>query len=423
MTKFLVRLLVTTVISYCAGLCYAKTPCRQLSSLDRINAPQYTTRSFNLKEIALLLQEPQSVLWERKLTGNDKLWQRYRALTVTNNGEVLIALTKNNPPTPQNSQSSQLVLWRLRANGEIINETTIVPPTAPDKNAALADFQPDIFGLTALENGEVVLIVEFSPRTPLFVKVDKAGKQVLTKEIVARTRYIWTNKLLPTTDGNLLLIGHESLDALVIKIDGSGKTLWEKKDDRGAMDFFVDGIPLDKGSFVLIGNTGRYDVLRRGDSRVWLSIYEANGTKRTEKFFAGRFGNVARSSKGTYALIYDKEISSNQSIVVKSLNPALEVLWESQIVTTAGSYSDFKILPLPTDGFVVAGDKNGHPYAARIRADGTKAWAFARDNLNKSMDIGLAISDGEIIIVSSIYAVEDTKSLRQIVWATKLTAS
>src|SRR5688572_31060814 len=55
----------------------------------------------------------------------------------------------------------------------------------------------------------------------------------------------------------------------------------------------------------------------------------------------------------------------------KSLNPALEVLWESQIVTTAGSYSDFKILPLPTDGFVVAGDKNGHPYAARIRADGT----------------------------------------------------
>src|SRR5688572_33006799 len=98
MTKFLVRLLVTTVISYCAGLCYAKTPCRQLSSLDRINAPQYTTRSFNLKEIALLLQEPQSVLWERKLTGNDKLWQRYRALTVTNNGEVLIALTKNNPP-------------------------------------------------------------------------------------------------------------------------------------------------------------------------------------------------------------------------------------------------------------------------------------------------------------------------------------
>src|SRR5688572_7159982 len=107
----------------------------------------------------------------------------------------------------------------------------------------------------------------------------------------------------------------------------------------------------------------------------------------------------------------------------KSLNPALEVLWESQIVTTAGSYSDFKILPLPTDGFVVAGDKNGHPYAARIRADGTKAWAFARDNLNKSMDIGLAISDGEIIIVSSIYAVEETKSLRQIVWATKLTAS
>lgn len=346
-----------------------------------------------------LSEESFRVVWDKRY-GDERLWNEYRAMALGKNGETLIAASARNAPDASDSNVNRLLLWKIDQKGEITSETEIRKPQGSGKSSASAAIKD----LAVLENGDTLLIVDFEGAHPSIVRVDRTGKQSLTKNITGPDRQISLFKMVPTSDGKFLLLGHESLDAFAMEIDATGNILWERKVDRGKMDLFVDGIATPEGGFILVGNSGQYDILRGGPSDVWVSRYDANGREKAEVSFQGRYGRVARSQDGGYGVVYDKGTSDGQDIRLRLLDPELKELWESPLLTVTPGFLDFKIAAVPGGGFIVAGAKGGKPYVIRVDAKGESLGTFQSD-ANMSIEVGsygLIQKGGEILVCSSI---------------------
>ena len=269
-----------------------------------------------------------------------------------------------------NQSTNRLLLWRVDAAGRMIGETELTNPAATSRTNTAA-----IRDVISVEKGNALLLVDFEAGRPFLVSVDGLGKQTSEKEILPGKR-VTLLRILQASKGRLLLIGHESFNALYTAIDASGKPVWEKRDDRGKMDLFVDGLSLGDAGFILVGNTGQYDSLRSGPSTVWVGRYDSEGNLKTETAFPGRYGRIAKASRAGYAVVYDKSATSDVEIELKAFSEELKPLWTAQILKAGPNFADFRVTALPSAGFVVAGSKDGRPFITIVDALGQPTQTF-----------------------------------------------
>jgi hypothetical protein len=364
---------------------------------------------------------PLHVVWE-KTYGSDRLSTEFRAIAAAGNGEALVGVSERDTLDAATAKATRLLLWRIDSTGRLAGETEIKPPASfKSTNTAV------IRDVIALAAGEAMLLVDFEAGHPSLVRVDAMGKQVATREVAEASRALTLFKIVPGTGGNFLLIGHESLDALAIQLDATIKATWEKKQNRGRMDFLVDGLPASNNGYVLVGNSGQYDPLRVGPSIVWVAQYDAYGVPKSEITFPGRYGRIARARDGGYVIVYDRSASNAQEIQIKALSADLKELSETPLVSPGASFSDYKISATPAGGFVVAGGKDGKPYVATMDA-GARLLGTLADSAGQtpgpSVDIGsygLAYdSPASIFVGSSNIEVRDKSNIRQKVRIRKL---
>lgn len=348
---------------------------------------------------------PLTVALERRYA-SELFWYQYKAAAVTTNSDVLIAVTARSSPYAQTSTSSHLWLWRIDRNGEKTAQTEIKNPFTTGENHG-SNVEIGIQSLVALDSGEALLIVEFDPARPSFVKIDKNGNQVITKRLVGPSRQLSLSKMIPAPEGQYLLLGHESLDALALRIDSMGNILWEKKDDRGRIDLFVDGIPTADGGFLLVGNSGTYDANGAGPSIVWVGKYDGSGELRKEIVLKGRYGSVTRADASGYAMVYDKSSASSQDVWVQNLDLDLKLRWESQVLAVDSGSSTFKIAAVQDSRLIVSGAKYGRPYVVNMDAAGNILQTFYGEKMTISVTYDLVPSKNGFLIFSSIYSYDD----------------
>jgi hypothetical protein len=355
---------------------------------------------------------PGPVVWD-KAYGSESLWTEFRAITAAPKRGVLVGVSQRNALDAPTATANRLFLWRIDPAGRLASEVeirkSVSSATAGSTTAAIRD-------LTELEKDETLLLVDFEGGRPSIVRVDGAGKQTLTKEVARPGRALTLFKIVPA-GAKFLLIGHEAFDALLMEVDGAGNLLWEKKFDRGKMEFFVDGMASGDDGFVLVGNSGQYDALRAGPSIVWVGRYDAGGALKAEVTFAGRYGRIAPARDGGVAVVYDRSATNDQEIHVKGLGADLKEAWDTPVVSATASFSDFKIAATPVGGFVIAGGKGGRPYAATVDAAGRVSTKFEGAAAPASLDVGsygLASDQaGAFYLASSHVEAGDKATVRQ----------
>ena len=307
----------------------------------------------------------------------------FRAISAANNDDLFVAASERDSLDAASAAKSRLLLWRIDAKGEIAHETEI--RESADSNGTNTATIRDV---VALQNREALLLVDFEGGRPSIVRVDARGKQTTTRRLARPDRSLTLFKIVPGAGGTFLLVGHEALNALAVSIDSAGRVQWEKTYDRGKMEFFVDGLASGDGGFVLVGNSGEYDALRTGPSLVWVGLYTATGDLKLEVTFPGRYGKVARSPDGGYAVVYDKSNSNAQEIRLRGLSADLKELWDTQLLVTGPNFSDFQIAALARGGFAVAGGKEGRPWVALVDATGRPAATLYGEPAERSLDLG-----------------------------------
>lgn len=320
--------------------------------------------------------------------------------------DILIAGVAALPGVPDSPE--RLWLWRVNRKGDKIQEIQINNPYESQKSGRT---DPSIKGIAAAEDGGILLVIEFFQGQPSIVKIDKKFSQLFVKSIVEPSRHVAISKILPTSDKNFFLIGHEIIDkspetslgedAFLMKIDGMGNSLWSKTTDRGKTESWVHGLPTDDGGVVLVGNRGSYQQLFIGYSEVWIAKVDSKGKIQSEKTFLGRYGSLAKTQEGPYAIVYDRSNSVGQDIRIRALGSDLRELWETQLLKADPGFTQFQIVPVPNGDFIVGGSKRGSLWVSRISAKGKQMWEFREKSIGMFESIRLWFADCRELIASN----------------------
>lgn len=337
-------------------------------------------------------------IWERNFGDADYMYQNKAMAFSSKDSALFIAGTYSTSGKGIPTKVDGIWIWKINDAGERAMDVRL--KNIPDKESkyinvesmAISD-NSDIFLVARLDNGQAEL-----------VKLNTEGK-VLFSNKLDKGRHIV--KIIPISDNKFLLIGYQSLDSLIMKIDASGEVLSDNVFDFGQTDMSIDGIATEEGGFVLIENSGKAEKLFMGASDIWMTKYDSIGQKVFEKSFPGRYGSIARSKNGSYAVAYDKSGAASQDIWVKAINKDFITLWDVKVTETNFGLERFKIASLTNGDYMATGPINGRPWVSYISSTGVKKWDFSGKTMDVAVGTDFISKDNSCFIVSSVVAVNE----------------
>ena len=319
--------------------------------------------------------------WE-KLYGEDGSETELGGLAVSADGTLTAAAMVQKP-----GRAPQMVLWTLGTEGEVRGTKALDDP------APVAEIRD----LTRVDGGLWLLGLTGNERARL---VDLQGPRAV--DVPALGGPVGVEKIVPLPDGSLLLLGERSLDFLIVRVDRTGKVLWQQQDDRGAMDSLFDGEPAPGGGFVAVGDSGTFDMLSRGPSKVWVRRYSPEGKVVAERTFSGHRGRLAGDGKGNYLLVYDQSATDAQQVRAELLDAGLKTLWQREILNAQQGYATFDALH-EAPGWIVFGAREERPFVTGLDPAGKPAWTFWDPALRKADEhVAVALKD-QIFVASSTF--------------------
>jgi len=184
--------------------------------------------------------------WEQHF-GDKKYSYQNKSLTFSPDGKELIVGGMYSTGRRQ-SDIEGVWVWKINDKGTRIADIKL--ENKKDLNLV------DIEALESLDNKNILLVGRLDTGQSVLIKLDAQGKVLLSRGI-GNGRHI--SKIIRTSDGKFLLIGHEFTNGFLIKIDAAGAEQWSRVVDRGKDDFFVDGVATDDNGFLLIENSGKLE--------------------------------------------------------------------------------------------------------------------------------------------------------------------
>lgn len=293
-----------------------------------------------------------------------------------------------------------LWIWKINPAGEKIIDVKLKNPVDDAKKY----LSVEAMAITA--NEDIILIAKMRGGRINLIKLNSIGAILLSKELKSERDI---SRIISTSDNNLLLIGHEKFNTLLMKIDANGEVLWEKVNDRGKDDMFVDGILTDDGGFILIENSGKSAQFFLASSEMWLTKYDSKGEKITEKSFLGRHGSIARGKDSNYAIAYDKSGTAKQDIWVKSIDRDLNEKWDANITSTEFGLESFKMGSLTNGDYIVTGPIFLRPWVSYIDSTGAKKWDFHNKTMEPASGTDFISKGTDCFIISSVVSITDQK--------------
>jgi hypothetical protein len=228
-------------------------------------------------------------------------------------------------------------------------------------------------------------------------------------------------EILQTADGGYVIAGYSfsygsgpgDREAFVMKTDQVGAQVWANVFGGTGIDTAFDIVPVNGGGFFVAGdyqleNSARNTYLllldENGDT-IWEQIL--GGESVDERTFTGcqlTNGNFVFGGNIRHAVGEDTDLH------IGCVDPSGTLLWEHEF---GGDGDDIvrRIRPLPTGGFVLAGETELFPispgphcdlYVAKFTEDGDSVWTSLIGTTGDEECNGLDLdSDGDIVIAGS----------------------
>jgi hypothetical protein len=163
-------------------------------------------------------------------------------------------------------------------------------------------------------------------------------------------------RVLASGDERLVLVGSVGAKALVTAVNAEGKTVAEHAPGAEGMTAVGATFEAD-GSMVVAGEQGRFPT-----ATTWVGRVSPRGVILARASFAGRPADIARGSDGTYVVVVERGGPEGSEILLKALAP-------------------FRVAPVTTGGYIIAGAKDRGLWVSRVKADGAEVWVEAHDPL------------------------------------------
>jgi hypothetical protein len=220
------------------------------------------------------------------------------------------------------------------------------------------------------------------------VRTDAKGGQLWEQTFGGeRCEYAWS--VQQTKDGGFILAGGtESFgagiyDVYLIKLDASGKALWEKTYGGAGSDCGYAVRQLDDGGYLIAGNA---DSFSAGNPDVYLLKTDSNGKMLWQKTYGGKgsdYGwSLLKTSDGGYLIAGEKEMVRDQgggfAACLIKVDPEGKELWEKTYEDKSGS-SVYAVSQAQDGGYILTGKKDSATggydfYVVKTDKSGALVW-------------------------------------------------
>lgn len=201
----------------------------------------------------------------------------------------------------------------------------------------------------------------------------------------------WASNAVPTSDGGIVLVGEcqwrrGSGDAWVARLDGQGRSLWQRRIGGDGYDELLGIEQTPDGGFIASGTT---DSAGAGSGDLWVVRLAADGTPQWQRTYGGAGAEgpwdyslpIRRTSDGGYVLCSGTTSfgAGSWDVWVLKLDADGNVLWERAF---GGASDELPAAVIETSGgdLVVAatttsfGAGNGDVWILRLSPGGELVW-------------------------------------------------
>jgi hypothetical protein len=233
---------------------------------------------------------------------------------------------------------------------------------------------------------------------------------------------VYLTKVLQAEDGNLFLLGRAGNAGWVAKIDGAGKTLWERDFGSAGVAALVDGVQTDDKDLLLLGsyNSSTFNPTS------WVGKLNGRGDLLIANRLSGSGQSISGSAEGMSVVVGDRRGPEGREVWAKGLTANLVESWSTVVLSRAGGVFPFKVAAVSSGGWVVAGSgKDNLPTMTRVSKSGGVMWTYTHryaPNLIPLMGRFDLLSSGqELILAFTLDSLNKNREQRQTVRIVKFT--
>lgn len=271
-----------------------------------------------------------------------------------------------------------LWLWKVSLEGEKYGEIDITTTAdGPDVKHPVA-----IHDLEVTQNGGIVLLANylFPNEQPALMGMDKTGRVLFLTQLVPSAPAAGLFNMFRADPRHFFLIGDDPKAALVVKVDETGHTVWERRvEHEGQQNIFLDGIATQEGGALLVGAS--IPPSKEGEGwqiSVWLVKVDADGNIQSEQPLPGRHARIAPAADGGIVIVSDEGQRQMRDAWLQKLGPDLKTVWRTHLFSEVGLTA---VLALPAnDGgfFLTATRKGAGLWIAKVDREGKQIDEYFR---------------------------------------------
>lgn len=350
-----------------------------------------------------------AIIWQQEFDCEPNLKCRLGKMMVDEtNNEVIILGTSEHADT----READCWLWKIDSNGIVTNTKSL------GLLSKYGSFMVGSFGIKATvkpDTGDIVRL-KLDDADTISLSVTNHNMQSNAVKVNTPARKLPGTLIFHDTawyqNNNLLLVGQDGEDGIIMRTDPGGGVVWEKIFDREQIDILSSiTLAADGEDFYVVGlsasTSGKMSFAKA--ATVCLLCYNTNGELKKSVFLEGGLApwpsslpKVICFPSGVVVVVYDKSKNAKVTeLYAKAYTKELTPLWEKQILQTKeGSLpASFDICVTPEGRFVLVAKVNFRDLRVyEYKADGTILQTLELDGEVGRGSIYADYLDGKILV-------------------------
>jgi hypothetical protein len=335
-----------------------------------------------------------------------------RGATLSPNGgmtELIIAAS----PKGRRSESESLVWGTVDASGRILSQENPLGKLSPVDSASLTLRGPATGSRFAFVRGGGFLLLATVDGGMRLLRLAHGTELSVVRAVNKSGGSQNVRRVLTTNNEHLVLVGGVGVQPVLTEVDIEGNTIAERLIPEQGLTL-INAVFESDGNAVVVGEQGTYP-----NGTVWVGRVSPRGDILVKTSFLGRPTDFARGTDGTYVVVIEKSGADGSEILMKALRPDLSERWTQSLASRQHLVTSFRVAPIPTGGFILAGTKDRGLWISRVNSDGAEVWTEAHEprklpDLEMASYVELA-SRGDIFVTAYTAFVVAGREQRQVI--------
>lgn len=297
-----------------------------------------------------------------------------RGATLSGNGtkaELIMAAW----PKGRRSESESIIWATVDSSGRVSSKQNAFGTLSPAAATSLIGHVPASgIGFVFARNRELLLLPKANGGLRL-VQLARSDKPALIRDVNIEGRSLIVRRVVAKNNDHFVLLGNVGAQPVIVTVDIDGKTIMEHTLQEEGMTI-VSALFEPDGNTLIVGQQGTSI-----NPIAWIGRVSSRGEVLTKTTFTGRPTDIARGHDGNYVVLIERGSADGSEILMRSLAIDLSEQWTRSLVNRQKLVIPFRLAPVGTGGFIVAGIKDRGLWLSRVKSDGAEMWTEAHDPL------------------------------------------